>query len=132
MLLRAAAQSLTQLAADPYDKGDLMGSLWMLHTWTRALVYHPHVYCLVPAGGVSADRRPWQPARRPPSCLSELSPSGSADKVVGYMPNRAKLLGLSSVAGKAVQQRSRVMWQGYERQAVTITPFATEIYGEQI
>jgi hypothetical protein len=63
MLLRAAAQALITLAADPHDVGGLIGVLCVLHTWTRTLIYHPHVHCLVPAGGVSADRTAWRPAR---------------------------------------------------------------------
>jgi hypothetical protein len=63
ILLRAAAQSLIKLAGDPHYVGGLIGVLCVLHTWTRTLVYHPHVHCLVPAGGVSADRTEWRPAR---------------------------------------------------------------------
>ena len=63
ILLRAAAQALIKLAADPHYVGGLIGVLCVLHTWTRTLVYHPHVHCLVPAGGVSADRTEWRPAR---------------------------------------------------------------------
>ena len=63
MLLRAAAQALIKLAMDPHDVGGLIGVLCVLHTWTRTLTYHPHVHCLVPAGGVSADRTEWRPAR---------------------------------------------------------------------
>lgn len=48
----------------------------MLHTWTRTLAYHPHVHCLVPAGGISADRTEWRPARTsylvPVQALSKL------------------------------------------------------------
>jgi hypothetical protein len=64
ILLRAAAQALITLAADPQYVGGLIGVLCVLHTWTRALVYHPHVHCLVPGGGVSADRTEWRPARQ--------------------------------------------------------------------
>jgi Putative transposase len=76
ILLRAAAQALIKLAADPHDVGGLLGVLCVLHTWTRALIYHPHVHCLVPAGGVSSDRTQWQPARQtylvPVRALSKL------------------------------------------------------------
>jgi hypothetical protein len=61
--LRAAAQALITLAADPHDVGGLMGVLGVLHTWSRTLAYQPHVHCLVPAGGVSADHTEWRPAR---------------------------------------------------------------------
>jgi hypothetical protein len=76
ILLRAAAQALIKLAVDPHYVGGLIGLLCVLHTWTRALVYHPHVHCLVPAGGVSADRTEWRPARPtylvPVQALSKL------------------------------------------------------------
>jgi hypothetical protein len=63
ILLRAAAHALIKLAADPHYVGGLIGVLCVLHTWSRTLTYHPHVHCLVPAGGVSADHTEWQPAR---------------------------------------------------------------------
>jgi Transposase zinc-binding domain/Putative transposase len=76
ILLRAAARSLIKLAADAHDVGGLIGVLCVLHTWTRTLAYHPHVHCLVPAGGVSADRTAWRPARKsylvPGQALSKL------------------------------------------------------------
>src|SRR5882724_11737808 len=76
ILLRAAAPALIKLAADPHDVGGLIGVLCVLHTWTRALIYHPHVHCLVPAGGLSADRTEWRPARQtylvPVHALSKL------------------------------------------------------------
>jgi hypothetical protein len=63
ILRRAATHALIQLAADPHDVGGLIGILGVLHTWTRTLAYHPHVHGLAPAGGVSADRTEWRPAR---------------------------------------------------------------------
>jgi putative transposase/transposase-like zinc-binding protein len=76
ILLRAAAQSLITLAADAHYVGGLIGVLCVLHTWTRTLAYHPHVHGLVPAGGVSADRTEWWPARTsylvPVHALSQL------------------------------------------------------------
>lgn len=76
ILLRAAAQALIQLAADPHDVGGLIGVLCVLHTWTRALEYHPHVHGLVPAGVVSPDRSQWPPGRTayrvPVDALSKL------------------------------------------------------------
>jgi len=76
ILLRAAAQALITLAADPHDVGGLIGVLCVRHTWTRTLAYHPHVHGLVPAGGVSVDRTEWWPARTsslvPVHALSKL------------------------------------------------------------
>jgi hypothetical protein len=70
LMLRAAAPARITRAADPHDVGSLIGGLWVLHTWSRTLAYHPHGHCLVPAGGVSADRTAWRPAR--PSSLGPV------------------------------------------------------------
>jgi hypothetical protein len=62
-VLRAAAQSLRKRAAAPHDVGGRMGGLWVLPPWPRTFAYPPHGPCLVPAGGVAADRPEWRSAR---------------------------------------------------------------------
>jgi hypothetical protein len=64
MLMKAAADAIIELAADPKYVGGTVGVLAVLHTWTQQMVYHPHVHCLVTSGGVSTDGRYWRPARR--------------------------------------------------------------------
>ncbi len=59
ILMKAAAQAITTLAADPQYVGGQVGIMAVLHTWTRALNYHPHVHCLVTGGGLSLDRNHW-------------------------------------------------------------------------
>ncbi len=54
-LMRSAAESLMELAADARYVGGRIGVLAVLHTWARTLAYHPHVHCLVPAGGLVRD-----------------------------------------------------------------------------
>jgi hypothetical protein len=39
-------------------------SLLTLHTWGSALTHHPHVYGIVPGGGLSADGGRWIACRR--------------------------------------------------------------------
>ena len=63
LLMRTAAESLQALAADPHYVGGTLGILAVLHTWTRALVYHPHVHCLVPGGGRAPGDGTWRAAR---------------------------------------------------------------------
>jgi hypothetical protein len=58
-LMRSAAAAVQQLARDPRYVGATVGSVAVLHTWTRALLYHPHVHLVVTAGGLSADRTQW-------------------------------------------------------------------------
>ena len=57
--MRSAAAALQHLAADPRYVGASLGCIAVLHTWTRALRYHPHVDPIVTAGGLSADRTTW-------------------------------------------------------------------------
>jgi hypothetical protein len=63
LLMATAAESLQALAADAHYVGGRLGILAVLHTWTRALVYHPHVHCLVPGGGLAPDGQTWVAAR---------------------------------------------------------------------
>jgi hypothetical protein len=50
---------LHTLALDPRYLGARPGMLAVLHTWTRALLYHPHVHLLATAGGLAADGTAW-------------------------------------------------------------------------
>jgi len=60
LLMRAAAAALQKLARDPRYVGARLGCLAVLHTWTRAMQYHPHVHMLATAGGLSADGAAWR------------------------------------------------------------------------
>jgi hypothetical protein len=59
LLLRSAAATLEQVAADPKRLGAEIGFVSVLHTWTQTLLHHPHVHCLVPGGGLSRDGARW-------------------------------------------------------------------------
>ena len=58
-LMRSAAAAIQRLATDSRYVGAPVGCIAVLHTWTRALLYHPHVHLIVTAGGLSADRTRW-------------------------------------------------------------------------
>jgi hypothetical protein len=63
ILLRAAAETLQQVAADPKRLGAEIGILAVLHTWGQNLQHHPHVHCVVPGGGLSPDCTRWIASR---------------------------------------------------------------------
>ena len=63
LLFDASAQALQDLAANPERLGAQLGMLGILHTWSRTLIYHPHVHYLIPGGGLSLDQRQWIPSR---------------------------------------------------------------------
>jgi len=63
ILMREAASALKKIALDPKYIGGQIGILAVLHTWTRAMLYHPHVHMLVPGGGLSPDGTYWLSSR---------------------------------------------------------------------
>ena len=65
LLFRASAATLLEIAADPKHLGADIGFLSVLHTWGQNLLQHPHVHCVIPAGGLSADRQRWVHPRYP-------------------------------------------------------------------
>ena len=63
MLFAAASQTLLALGRDPARLGATLGITAVLHTWTRALQFHPHLHCIVTGGGLARDGARWVPAR---------------------------------------------------------------------
>ena len=63
LLFATSARALQELAGNPRRLGAQLGMLGVLHTWSRTLVYHPHIHYLIPGGGLSPDGRRWVPAR---------------------------------------------------------------------
>jgi hypothetical protein len=73
LLFRAASQALMKLAQDPRFVGGRVGMVGVLHTWTRQLLYHPHVHFIVTGGGLTDDGR-WRASR--PDFLVHETPLG--------------------------------------------------------
>ena len=63
ILLKATAETLIAIAADPRHLGARIGLTAVLHTWGSALTHHPHVHCIVPGGGISPDGSHWVSCR---------------------------------------------------------------------
>lgn len=57
ILLHAAALVLDTLGRQRL--GAQLGVTSVLHTWTRAMLYHPHVHCVVTGGGLGSDGTRW-------------------------------------------------------------------------
>lgn len=76
ILFRAVSETLLQIGADPKHLGAQIGFLAVLHTWGQNLHHHPHVHCVIPGGGISADDSCWINCRRqflfPVKVLSRL------------------------------------------------------------
>jgi hypothetical protein len=59
VFFRAASETLLTIARDPKHLGAQIGFFAILHTWGQNLLYHPHVHCVVPGGGLSPDHQRW-------------------------------------------------------------------------
>jgi hypothetical protein len=63
LLFQASAATLLEVARTRKHLGAALGFLSVLHTWGQTLLHHPHVHCVVPAGGLAPDGTGWVHAR---------------------------------------------------------------------
>jgi hypothetical protein len=63
LLLRTSAGTLLEVARDPRHLGAEIGFFSVLHTWNQKLELHPHVHCVIPAGGLSVEHTHWVKSR---------------------------------------------------------------------
>jgi hypothetical protein len=60
ILFKAASDTLHTLAERKKYLGAGIGFIAVLHTWGQNLLDHPHLHCVVPAGGLSCDHAHWK------------------------------------------------------------------------
>ena len=65
LLFRSVAETLIQVAANPKHLGAAIGFFGILHTWGQNLLFHPHIHCVIPSGGIAQDRSHWIRPRYP-------------------------------------------------------------------
>ena len=59
LLFAAASATLLEVAANPKRLGAQIGVIAILHTWGQNLLLHPHLHCVVPAGGLAPGHSRW-------------------------------------------------------------------------
>jgi len=64
LLFRTSAETLLEVARNPLRRGAEIGFFSVLHTWNQKLELHPHLHCVVPAGGLSLDHTHWVRSRK--------------------------------------------------------------------
>jgi hypothetical protein len=64
IFMRAAAQTIHELAADPKHLGADIGVTTVLHTWGQRCEHHVHVHCICTGGGISPDGARWVSCKR--------------------------------------------------------------------
>jgi hypothetical protein len=72
-LLQESARALQDVARTHKNLGAEIGLLAVLQTWARDLHYHPHVHCVVPAGGLSANGLRWVRPKDPEYFLPQAA-----------------------------------------------------------
>jgi hypothetical protein len=64
LLFHASAATLLEVARDPRHLDADIGFFSVLHTWDQRLQHHPHVHCVVAAGGLAPNRDRWISSRQ--------------------------------------------------------------------
>ncbi len=63
LLFRSVNETMQELGATSRFLGASIGFIAVLHTWGQNLMDHPHIHCIVPAGGLSRDGKKWIPCK---------------------------------------------------------------------
>jgi len=124
ILFQAASQTLLELSREGRHLGACIGLIAVLHTWGQNMMEHPHLHCIMPAGGMSFDKDHWVHTRKKNDffihykVLSELFRGKFLDLVKqAYLRQKLDLKGsLSLLASKA--NFSRFMDRLYLKQWV--------------
>jgi hypothetical protein len=64
LLFHASAETLLEIARDPRHLGAEIGFFSVLHSWNQRLQFHPHIQCVIAAGGLAPDHSSWISPRR--------------------------------------------------------------------
>jgi len=64
ILFKAGSETLIKLGKDEKHLGGEIGIIALLHTWGQNLIEHPHLHCIVPAGGLSEDGKKWMKPKK--------------------------------------------------------------------
>ena len=65
LLFRTVADTLLEVATNPEHLGAKIGFFGILHTWGQNLLFHPHLHCVIPGGGLASDHTHWIHPRYP-------------------------------------------------------------------
>ena len=117
LLFTAAAKTLQAVARRRL--GATIGFTAVLHTWTQQLLYHPHIHCIVPGGGLDVDDTRWIPAPRdfflPVRVLAQVF-RGKLLSLLEKAVNRAKIReGPDEDFHRQLKQAARKKWVVYSK-----------------
>jgi hypothetical protein len=59
LLFTAVSETLKEVAANPKNLNAQIGFIAVLHSWDQKLLFHPHIHCIIPGGGIAKDGLNW-------------------------------------------------------------------------
>lgn len=115
LLFEAVSETLSQVARTKLEAS--IGFSAVLHTWNQQLGFHPHLHCLVPAGGLSLDGLRWIPTSRrfflPIKALRRVF-RGKLLSKIEYALRKGEILG-DLAADLSLLKRTPKVWQVYAK-----------------
>ena len=112
ILFRSVAETLHTIARDPKHLGAEIGFLAALHTWGQTILDHPHIHCVVPGGGISADGTRWISCREDFFLPVEVLSCLFKKKFLSYL-NEAVQNGEISFHGKQARLGKKGNWKRF-------------------
>ncbi len=143
LLFRTSAETLLEIARDPKHLGAEIGFFSVLHTWNQKLQLHPHVHCVVPAGGPSSRPLPLDPLtphvlssrQSARTCFSRQVCCGSPTRLPGWpagFPRRSATARSAQdfliVAENAIPKRLGSLFETPLRWPPTCPPVSGTLY----
>jgi hypothetical protein len=110
LLFQAVSGTLKELCRDRKHLGAEIGFIAVLHTWTRTLLDHPHIHCIVPAGGLALDGKRWMKGRKKFFIPFKVLSRKFRGKLLDYL-KKAYESGSLELVGKIEPLRDREQWR---------------------
>ena len=123
-LFSASWQTVNTFAEDEKHLGAKPGMISILHTWGQQLWLHPHVHCIVPAGGVTKSGK-WKNAKYANKYLFPKRAMSNVFRAQFMAELRQQITVPQSVAKKAFQTK----WVVYAKRPFTSPKTVVEYLG---
>jgi predicted Zn-ribbon and HTH transcriptional regulator len=121
LLFSAVSETLREVALNPKHLGARIGFTAVLHTWTQTLLFHPHVHCIVPGGGLNSEGTQWKSCKSgfllPVLVLSKVFRGKLLSKIEkALVKGTVKLSDCDPAA--LLQQAARKSWVVYSKEPI--------------
>jgi len=113
LLFGAVAETVKEVASNPKNLGAEIGMTAILHTWTQMLLYHPHVHCIVPGGGLDPGRERWVAARENFFLSVRILSTVFRGKLLGALKRAADCGSIKAIAANLLTRAARRKWVVY-------------------